>query len=177
MQEVKQEELSVLVQEQSKVIKQLQESVQKLEVAVFANAPGKAKKLQRIIELAELNQEITVSMVKTEFKIRSSDYSRKLLQEAAATSDLTFFKGQPGQESFVTKFKVENKAMHAYAEVYRELQDKPIGTTITESAIAHRYSLTGQELQSAICQLARHNELCIVMPMNRKACRRIKRVR
>jgi len=172
-----QEELSAVVFEQSKTIKQLQEVVQKLEVTVFANAPGKAKKLIRIIELAELNREVSVSMVKSQFKIRSSDYARRLLREAVETSDLTFFKGQPGQESFVTKFKVENKAMHAYAEVYTYLQSEPIGTTITESAIAHRHKLNGQELMSTIGHLARHNELCIVLPMNRKGIRRVRRVR
>jgi len=177
MQEVKQEELSAIVQEQSKVIEQLQKDVQKLAVAFFANAPGKAKKLQRIIELAELNQEVSVSMVKSEFKIRSSDYARKLLQEATETSDLTFFKGQPGAESYVTKYKIENKAMNAYARVYEYLQGEPIGTKMTESAIAHKYNLNGQELQSVICHLARHNELHIMLPMNRKGCRRVKRVR
>ncbi len=167
---LKQEDMHLIIQD-------LQKRIKHLEVAAFSNAPGKTQKLMRIIELAEINQEVSVSMVKSEFKIRSSDYARKLLQEATATSELNFFKGQPGQESFVTKFKIENKAMHAYAEVYRELQSRPIGTTITESAIAHRYDLNGQELQSVIGHIARHNEMHVIIPMNRKGCRRVKRVR
>jgi len=170
MQELKQEELSAVVMD-------LQKRVMHLEVAAFSNAPGKTKKLMRIIELAELNQEVSVSTVKSEFKIRSSDYARKLLQEATATSDLTFFKGQPGQESFVTKVKIQDKTMHAYAEVYSELQGKPIGSTMTESAIAHRYGLNGQELQSVISKLAQHRELYIVHAIGRAGIRRVKRVK
>jgi len=177
MQELKQEELITIIQNNSEYIKKLQNDVKKLEVSAYANSPKKARKLQRIIELAEMNQEISVSTIKNEFKIRSSDYARKLLQEAAETSDLHFFKGQPGQESFVTKYKTENKAMHAYAEVYRELQSRPIGTTVTESAIAHHYDLNPQELMSVIGHLARHSELYIVKRMNLKGCRRVKRVR
>ncbi len=170
MQTLKQEEISAVVMD-------LQKRVKQLEAAAFANSPGKAQKLQRISELTEDNQQVTISILKTVFKIRSSNYVRTLMQEAAKAYDLHFFKGQPGQESFVTKVKIQDKPMHAYAEVYRELQDKPIGATITESAIAHRYELNGQELQSVICHLARHNELCIVLPMNRKGTRRVKRVK
>ncbi len=177
MQELEQKELSAIVLENQKIVTDLQKRIKQLEAAAYSNSPGKVHKLQRIAELAETNQQVTVSILKAEFKIRSSNYLRELMQEASKAHELHFFKGQPGQESFITKFKVENKAMHAYAEVYRELQDKPIGTTITESAIAHRYELNGQELQSVIGHLARHNELHIVIPMNRKGCRRVKRVR
>ena len=172
-----QEELSAIVLQNQKTVTDLQKRVNYLEAAAYSNSPSKAKKLQRIAELAELNQQVTVSTLKAEFKIRSSNYMRELMQEAAKAYKLDFFKGQPGNESYITKYPVENKAMHAYAEVYRELQDKPIGTTITESAIAHRYELNGQELQSVIGHLARHNELYIVKSMNRKGCRRVKRVR
>ena len=172
-----QEELSTLVFQNQKIVNDLQKRVKNLEAAAYSNSPSKTQKLQRIAALTELNQQITVSCLKAEFKIRSSNYMRELMQEAAKAYDLHFFKGQPGQESFVTKFKVENKAMHAYAEVYRELQGKPIGTTVTESAIAHRYELNGQELMSTIGHLARHNELHIIIPMNTKGCRRVKRVR
>ncbi len=172
-----QEELSVKVLQNEKIITDLQRDVQQLRAAVFSNSPSKAQKLQRIVDLAELNPELTVSILKAEFKIRSSNYVRQLMQEAAHAHKLHFFKGTPGQESFISKVKVENKAMHAYAEVYRELQDKPIGTEIMEGTIAHRYELNGQELQSVIGHLARHAELHIVLPRNRKACRRVKRVR
>ncbi len=177
MQQLKQEELIEAFLESQKTVTDLQNRVKQLEAAAYSNSPTKAKKLQRIAELAETNQQVTVSILKVEFKIRSSNYMRELMQEAAKAYKLYFFKGQPGQESYVTKFKAENKAMHAYAEVYRELQGKPIGTEMTESAIAHRYELDGQELQSVIGHLARHHELHIVLPRNRKGIRRVKRVR
>jgi len=177
MQEVKQEELSTLVQENQKIITDLQRRVKQLEAAAYANSPGKAQKLQRIAELAEMNQQVTVSIVKHEFRIRASNYARELLQEAAKAHKLIFFKGQPGAESYVTKHEIENKAMNAYAEVYKKLQEGPIGKEKTESAIAHEYDLNGQELQSVIGHLARHSNLHIVLPMNRKGIRRVKRVR
>ena len=170
MQELKQEELSVAVID-------LQKRVQQLEAAAFANSPSKALKLQRISELSEDNQQVTISILKTVFKVRSSNYVRDLMQEAAKAYDLHFFKGQPGQESFVTKVKIQNKAMHAYAEVYRDLQGKPIGSTMTESAIAHRYELNGQELQSVISKLAQHREFYIIHAIGRAGIRRIKRVK
>lgn len=174
--ETEQQVLSELVQAQSKKIEALEKQMQQLKAAVFSNSPEKAQKLQRIAELAELNQDVTLTVVKQEFNIRASNYARELMQEATKAHNLHFFKGQPGQESYVTKFKPDNKAMHAYAEVYRELQDKPIGTEITESAIAHRYELNGQELHSVIVHLARHHEIHIVLPTSRTGCRRIKRV-
>jgi len=177
MQKIKQEDLAEQMLQNQKIVTDLQTKVKRLEAVVFCNSPGKAAKLERIAELAELNQSVTVTVVKNEFKIRSSNYAREILKEAAKLHGLVFFKGQPGNESYVTKDKVENKAMHAYAEVYRELQDKPIGTEMTEGAIAHRYKLTGQELQSVIGHLARHHELYIVLPRTRTGNRRVKRVR
>ena len=146
MQELKQEALSAVVMD-------LQKRVQQLEAAAFANSPSKAQKLQRISELSEDNQQVTISILKTVFKIRSSNYVRDLMQEAAKAYDLHFFKGQPGQESFVTKVKIQDKAMHAYAEVYRDLQGKPIGSTMTESAIAHRYELNGKNCKVLLANL------------------------
>lgn len=177
MQEIKTESITEKVSQLENTVTDLQREVSRLKAAVFCNSPAKAAKMQRIAELAELNQEVTVSVIKHEFKLRSSNYARELMQEAATAHKLIFFKGQPGMESYVTKHEVQNKAMHAYAEVYRELQDKPVGTEITEGAIAHRYELNGQELQSVIGHLARHNELHVVLPMNRKGIRRVKRVR
>ena len=160
-----------------KIVGDLQSRVKLLESVETCGSLSTAKKLQHIAKLAESNDQVTVSILKSEFKMRASNHVRNLMQEAANQFDLVFFKGQPGKESFVTKHKVENKAMNAYSEVYQELQGKPIGTTITESAIAHRYQLNGQELQSVIGHLARHNELAVVLPMNRKGIRRVKRVR
>ena len=116
MQRITQEELSEMVLDNHKIVTDLQKRIVSLEAAAFCNSPSKAKKLQRIAELAETNQQVTVSILKDEFKIRASNHVRELMQEAARAHDLYFFKGQPGHESFVTKFKVENKPMNAYAE-------------------------------------------------------------
>lgn len=170
-------DISSIVVQLEGVVTDLQQRMQRIEAAVFSNSTSKAKKLLRIAELTDLNEQVTVTAIKSEFKIRATNYARDLLKEAAEAHNLFFVKGSTGQESFVSKIKTENKPMHAYAEVYRDLISKPIGTTITESAIAHKYDLNGQELQSVICHLARHAELHIVLPMNRKGCRRVKRVR
>ncbi len=177
MQKITQEELSTVVQENQKSITDLQTKLKRLEAVVFCNSPGKAAKLERIVELAELNQSVTVTVVKNEFKIRSSNYAREILKEAAKLHGLIFFKGQPGLESYVTKHEPQNKAMNAYSEIYEYLLGEPIGTEMTEGAIAHKYKLNGQELQSVIGHLARHNELHIVLPRNRNGLRRVKRVR
>lgn len=175
--ETETQNLSEVIQAQSQKIEFLEKQIQQIKAAVFSNAPGKAQKLQRIAELAELNQEVTVSIIKHEFKIRSSNYARELMQEAATAHGLIFFKGQPGMESYVTKHEPQDKAMNAYSEVYKRLIEGPIGKEMTESAIAHSYNLNGQELMSVIGHLARHNNLHVVLPMNRQGCRRVKRVR
>lgn len=177
MQTLKQEKLINLVLENQKIIKDLKTRVDKLEIAACSKSPSKAKRLQKILELVGLNQQVTVSILKSEFGIQSSSYVRGLMQEAAKIHKLHFLKGTPGQESYITKVKVENKLMYAYAEIYQDLLDKPVGTTMTESAIAHRYELNGQELQSVICHLARHKEVHIVNPIGAKGCRRVKRAR
>jgi len=159
------------------VVADLQKKTGKIESIVFSGSISKSQKLQQIFNLTELNSEVSISMVKSELSLNSTNYVRQLMREAAKLHNFYFFKGSTGQESFVCKNKIENKAMHAYAEVYQELLGKPIGTTITESAIAHRFDLNGQELQSVICHLARHSELHVMLPINRKGCRRIKRVR
>ena len=177
MQEIKQQELSAVVLENQKEISDMQKRIKHLEIIAYSNTPNKAKKLQKIAELTEMNQQITVSILKSELKINSGNYIIELMQETAKAYNLDFFKGQPGQESFLTKFKIENKAMHAYAEVFQKLQNEPIGTTMTESAIAHKYDLNGQELQSVIGHLARHNEMHIIIPRSNTGNRRVKRIR
>jgi len=177
MQEIRQESITEKVSQLESTVSDLQSEVKRLKAAVFCNSPAKAAKMQRIAELAELNEQVTVTTIKSEFKIRSSNYARELMQETAQAHGLIFFKGQPGMESYITKHEVQNKAMHAYSEVYKRLIEGPIGKEMTESAIAHAYNLNGQELMSVIGHLARHNNLHVVLPMNRKGIRRVKRVR
>lgn len=159
------------------VVTQLQKEVAELKKLVSAGTLTKEQKLQKIKELVELNQKVTISTIKHELRLNASNYARMLMKEAAERFNFVFFTGVKGQESWLAKREPDNKVMWAYAEIYQELLSKPRGTTISESAIAHRFGLTGQEVNSVICHLARHPEIYIVLPQNRRGCRRVKRVR
>lgn len=157
-------------------LEKLEERIVNLETIFFSNSATKAQKLQKIKELCELNQEVGLEIVKTELRITAENYARKLMKEAAKQFELVFVSGVKGQGSFLTKRRPDNKAMHAYAETYQELLTKPLGSSTCVSAIARKFDLNGQELQSVICHLVRHHELMLERPLQKIGERRIKRV-
>ncbi|MEW6295933.1 MAG: hypothetical protein AB1467_06655 [Candidatus Diapherotrites archaeon] len=170
-------DLTLQVEELQSFVGRLTTRIKLLESILLNNKKIEtAFKLQQIKELCELNEKVTVSVIKRELKLNARNCVIELMKEASRTHDLYFFKGCPGQESFLSRKQPENKAMTAYAETYYELINSPIGTSITESAIAHKFELNGQELQSVLSHLARHREIHIICPMSRKGCRRVKRV-
>lgn len=160
------------------VVAELQQRIQTLEISAFAGGSrSKTEKLMKIRELCGLSEKVPISMVQKECSIRAPNHCRALMREAAELFKLVFFTGVRGQESYLSQKTPENKAMLAYAETYQELLGKELGTTITVSAIAHKYQLNSQETQSVVSHLCRHREFYFAHLKGRIGDGRIKRVK
>lgn len=160
-------------------IKLLKQEINRLELLIASRSSSKIEKLQRIKELCECNELVYVDTICQELKLNSKNYVRELMQEASKKHGLTYFEGVKGQQSFLMKKEPENKIDYAYADCYQQLLEKPIGSTISISAISHKYRLDDKEVQTVFSRMLRHPKFSMYNP--REHCglgeRRIKRIR